>query len=85
MFEFLAGLNSDFKQVQVQVLNMVHSLTLNEVHAYIHEEKCKVVEKSAIVSKTTIGDRGGFPGRGHGGRLTSTLDDRDRLKCDHCG
>lgn len=44
-----------------------------------------IVEKSAFVSSSSQGGRGGSAFRGHGGRLGTSLDDRDRLKCEHCG
>lgn len=39
-------------------------------------------EKSALVSTSTRGGHGGNTSRGRG---FSTPDERDRLKCDHCG
>lgn len=42
------------------------------------------LEKSALISTFTRGDRSGNIGHGHGGRSVLTSDDRDRLKCEHC-
>lgn len=43
------------------------------------------IEKSTLVSTTTRGGRGGNSWRGCGGRQNFTFDERDRLKCKHCG
>lgn len=70
---------------------MGHPLTLNEVYAHIHHEEgrrevmtpASSTKKSALVLSSSRGGRGNFMGCGRGGRGTS--DDRDRLKCEHCG
>lgn len=72
---------------------MTHPLTLNEVYAYVHREESRrgvmnptpSIEKSALVSSSSRGDRGGFIGRGRGSKSSYLSDDRDRLKCEHCG
>lgn len=44
-----------------------------------------LVEKLALVSTFTRRGRGGTTGHGRGGRFSNSSDDRDRLKCEHCG
>lgn len=91
IFEFLAGLNSEYEHVQVLLLGK-HSLpSLNEVYAYIHREEghqgvmnVSSFEKSALISTSNRGDHGVNNGRGRGGRMPFTSDDQDRLKCNHC-
>lgn len=93
IFEFLAGLNPEYEQVRVFILGIDPLLSLNEVYAHIHrDDKCQGVmnlpssiEKSTLVSTTTRGGRGGNSWRGCGGRQNLTFDERDRLKCKHCG
>lgn len=72
---------------------MGHPLTLNEVYAHVHYEEGQhgvmipipSVEKSALVSSSSRGCRGSFMGRDRCGRSTYSSNDRDRLKCEHCG
>lgn len=60
-------------------------LTLNEVDAHVDREEGQrgvmipvpSIEKFALVSNSSRG--------GRGGRSTYSSDDRDRLKCEHCG
>lgn len=91
MFEFLAGLSSEYEHVRAEILNMNLS-SLNVVYAHIHREEDKrgvinvpsAVEKSTFISTSSRGGCGSSPTRGCGGRF-STYDDRDCLKCEHCG
>lgn len=39
VFEFLAGLNLEYEQVRVLILNMHLPPSLDEVYAYVHQEE----------------------------------------------
>lgn len=66
---------------------------LDEVFSYLAQEEDhhnlmtqpqqEVIDRLTLVSSSQNGGRGFFCGRGGGGR--SLLDDRDKLKCEHCG
>lgn len=64
--------------------------SLDEVYTHIHRDdrhrgvinNSPFIEKLALVSIST---RGGNSGHGRGGRSNFHFDDRDRLKCEHCG
>lgn len=72
---------------------MGHPLTLIEVYAHIHYEESRrgvmsltpFIEKVALILSSFRGSRGNFLGRGRGGRSAHLSNDRDRLKCEHCG
>lgn len=72
---------------------MAIPITLNEVYAYVHREEGRrevmnpapSIEKSTLISSSSNGHRGSFMRRGHSGRSTPLFDDRNRLKCEHCG
>jgi len=71
---------------------MGHPLTLNEVYAHIHREGRRgimtpvpSIKKSTLVSSMSRGGCGSSMDCGRGGRSTYSFDDRDRLKCEHCG
>lgn len=72
---------------------MGHLLTLTEVYTHIHckESRHEVmslapsIEKAALVSSSFRSGRGNSLRRGHGSKSTNLSDDRDRLKCEHCG
>lgn len=72
---------------------MGHPFTLTEVYAHIHREESRrrvmslapSIEKAALVSSSFRGGHGNSLGRGYGGRSTHLSDDRDFLKCEHCG
>lgn len=92
IFEFLAGLNLEYKEVRVLILRKDPLSTLDEVHAYVHiEELCQGVmatsfnfEKSTLVSSSTRGSHGGHSNRGRGGQSSFAFDNQDCLKCEHC-
>lgn len=73
MFELLASLIYEYKQVRTQILNMNLS-SLNEVHDHIHREEGRrgvmnmpyVVEKSVFLTTSSRGGRGGSSTRGCG-------------------
>lgn len=93
ILKFLVRLNPKYEQVRALILGNKSLLSLNEVYTHIHhDDRCQVVmnpspsiEKSAFVSTSTRGGRGGNSWCGHGGRQSFTSNDKDRLKCEHCG
>lgn len=91
VFEFLAGLNSEYEHVGAHILNMALPLTLDEVYAHNHKEEGRrgvmnmipFIKKSALVSSSIRGDCSKFTKCGHGGQFSNSSDDKDRLKCEH--
>lgn len=61
------------------------------MHMYIERKDKGVmnvslaVEKSALVSSSVRSGRGDPSEHGHGGKFSPSFDDRDKLKCEHCG
>lgn len=75
-------------------LNEVYSYVQEEEdrrHAMLNPPPPPSFEKSTFISSTQHGGRGGFRGRGSSrgsfsdGRGGFSGDDRDKLKCEHCG
>lgn len=66
--------------------------SVNEVYAHIHREESRkgvmnpssAIEKPAFISTSNRGERGGTSTRSRD-RHFGTSDDRDHLKCEHCG
>lgn len=103
VFDFLARLNSEYDGIRIQILGKNHFLSLSEVYSYMQEDDGhqhamlsspppSSIEKSAFISSTQRGDRGGSHGRGGGGRGSFqdgrgsfSGDERDKLKCEHYG
>lgn len=85
------SLNLNYEQIRAEVINIGHSLTLNEIYALVrHEERRRGVmilapsiRKYALVSSSSRGGCGSSIGQGHGGQSTFVSDDRDHLKCEH--
>lgn len=103
VFDFLAGLNSEYYGIRIQILGNDPFPSLSEVYSYVQEEEdCQhamfsppppsSIEKSVFISSTQHGGRRGSRDRGGGGRGSFqdgkgsfSSDERDKLKCEHCG
>lgn len=81
VFEFLTGLNLDYKQIRVQILNMAIPFTLNELYAYVHHEEDRrgvmnlapSIDKSTLVSNLFRGGHSSFMGRSRSGKSTCLM------------
>lgn len=88
----LAGLHPAYEPIRVHILGNDPLLPLDEVFSYLSQEEDRrnlmtqssqpIIDRSALVSSIQRGGRGSFRGRDHG---VSPYDDKDKLKCEHCG
>ncbi|KAJ8772365.1 hypothetical protein K2173_027542 [Erythroxylum novogranatense] len=69
VYDFLAGLNSEFDQLRVQVIGRSPFPSLEEAHSYIQQEETR---RSAMLYFAPL-------------RNQSNASDKDQLICDYCG
>ena len=89
VYDFLAGLQTEFDPIRVQVLGGDPFPSLRETYAYVQQEESRRSvmlhqishERSALVTNSAV--------KGAKGNLIRANDqsqlDKDQLKCDHCG
>lgn len=96
MFDFLAGLDSEYDSIRIQILGKDPLPSFSEVYSYIQEEEDRhhamlslppppSIEKSAFISSTQRGGCGGSYGCGGSDRNGFSRDDRDKFICEHYG
>lgn len=95
VFELFTGLHPAYEPIRVHILGKDPLPSLDEVFSYLSQKEDHfnlmtqssqpmIINRSTLVSSIQHGGRGSFHIRGCG-RGVSPSNDRNKLKCEHCG